>query len=104
MINETNPLLNETLTLEEFIQTKPDSVKKLVTKSMRILNTFTDATYQKTFSEIVAEYSILDKDTRQDKILFVLKRFSLWCQIDTHHIISNTLRWGTDMDWIKKRS
>ncbi|MFB5639060.1 MAG: tyrosine-type recombinase/integrase, partial [Nitrosopumilus sp.] len=82
MINETNPLLNETLTLEEFIQTKPDSVKKLVTKSMRILNTFTDATYQKTFSEIVAEYSILDKDTRQDKILFVLKRFSLWCQID----------------------
>ncbi len=24
--------------------------------------------------------------------------------IDTHHIISNTLRWGTDMDWIKKRS
>lgn len=48
MINETNPLLNETLTLEEFIQTKPDSVKKLVTKSMRILNTFTDATYQKT--------------------------------------------------------
>ena len=37
MTNENNSLMNETLTLEELIQTKPDSVKKLVAKSVRIL-------------------------------------------------------------------
>lgn len=55
--------MNETLTLGELIQTKPDSVKKLVVKSMRILDAFTNATYSKTFSETVSEYFTLDKDT-----------------------------------------
>lgn len=90
MINQENSLMNETLTLEEYIQTKPDSVKKLVTKSMRILDVFTNATYSKIFSDIVSEYSTLDKDTRQEKILFVLKRFSLWCQQDHPDITYQT--------------
>jgi len=47
------------------------------------LDTFTKLTYEgKSFEKIISEFSLLDKDTRQDKILFVLKRFSLWCQQD----------------------
>lgn len=69
--------MNENLSFEEYLQTKPDSVKDLIITSQRILNTFTKLTYDgKSFEEIISEYSLLDNDTRQDKILFLLKRFS----------------------------
>lgn len=82
MIENNCDLMEDNLTLEEFIQTKPDSVKKLFTTTMRILNVFTAITYDKSFSDIISEYHALDRDSRQDKILLVLKRFSLWCQQD----------------------
>jgi hypothetical protein len=51
------------------------------------LGTFTKLTYEgKSFEKIISEYSLLDKDTKQDKILFVLKIFSLWCQQDPPEI------------------
>ena len=83
--------MNENLTIDEYIQTKPDSVKDLIITSLRVLDTFTKLTYDgKSFKEIISEFSLLDKDTRQDKILFVLKRFSLWCQQDHPEITYQT--------------
>jgi len=41
MTSNSNPLMNENLTFDEYLQTKPDSVKDLIVTSLRILNTFT---------------------------------------------------------------
>lgn len=73
--------MNENLTIDEYIQTKPNHVKDLIVTSLMVLDTFTKLTYGgKSFKKIISYFSLLDKDTRQ--ILFVLKRFSLWCQQD----------------------
>lgn len=56
--------MNESLTSEEYLQTKPDSVKELIVTSLRILNTFTKLTYAKTLEDIIFEYSVLDRDKR----------------------------------------
>lgn len=82
MISDSNPLMNENLTIDEYLQTKPDSVKDLVVTSLRIFDIFTNLTYGKSFEGMITEYVTLDKDTRQDKILLILKKFSLWCQQD----------------------
>lgn len=37
--------MNEHLTIDEYIQTKPDSIKDLIVTSLRVLNTFTKLTY-----------------------------------------------------------
>lgn len=47
MTNDSNPLMNNRLTIEEHVQTKPDSVKKLNDTSLRILNAFTKLTHGK---------------------------------------------------------
>lgn len=103
MINDNCSLMNENLTLEEFIKTKPDSVKELFATTMRILDVFANLTYSKPFSEIISEYSSLDRDTRQDKILLVLKRFSLWCQQD-HPDVTYPMRNGKTTFHKKKAS
>jgi len=91
MTSNSNPLMNENLTFDEYLQTKPNSIKDLIVTSLRVLDTFTKLTYDgKSFEEIISEYSFLDKDTRQDKIIFVLKRFSLWCQQDHPEITYQT--------------
>lgn len=74
--------MNENLTFDEYLQTKPDSVKDLVVTSLRIINTFTNLTYSKSFEELITEYSVFDRETRQDRILLVLRKFSIWCQQD----------------------
>ncbi|MBM2819346.1 MAG: hypothetical protein HW410_1028 [Nitrosarchaeum sp.] len=52
MTNDSNPLMNNRLTIEEYVQTKPDSVKKLNDTSLRILNAFTKLTHGKIFRHI----------------------------------------------------
>jgi hypothetical protein len=46
MINYSNPIMNEHLTIDEYLQTKPDSIKDLIVTSLRILDTFTKLPYE----------------------------------------------------------
>ncbi|GBL42371.1 hypothetical protein EMGBD3_17390 [Nitrosarchaeum sp.] len=60
--------MNENLTIDEYIQTKPNHVKDLIVTSLMVLDTFTNLTYGgKSFKKIISYFSLLDKDVRQDK-------------------------------------
>lgn len=68
--------MNENLTIDEYIQTKPNHVKDLIVTSLMVLDTFTNLTYGgKSFKKIISYFSLLDKDARQDKSYLFSKDF-----------------------------
>ncbi|QUC65417.1 tyrosine-type recombinase/integrase [Nitrosopumilus sp. K4] len=100
MIKQAQSPMEEQLTFEEFIATRPKSVQKLARTTMRILNIFTNITYSKSFDKIVKE---CPKETINEHLIMILKKFSIWCQQD-HPEIKYHVVYGKTLSHKKKSS
>jgi hypothetical protein len=62
--------MNENLTIDEYIQTKPDSVKDLIVTSLRVLDTFTKLTYDgKSFEKIISVFTFRQRYKNMTKLM-----------------------------------